>query len=76
MSKLTVVTDSFGRIQVIAHGHLSQASVGKEGKKGPQGGIAPRPGQVLREIDLPEDVSRVKNWDDLREKVMAHVKAR
>jgi hypothetical protein len=76
MSKITVVTDAKGQIQVIGHGHLSETTVRKQGAKGPHGGIRALPGQHLHELDLADDVSKIKVWKELVEKVRPHVKAK
>jgi hypothetical protein len=76
MSKVTVITGPKDQIQAIGHGHLSQATVRKQGGKGLQSGIAPLPGQHLHELDLADDVSKIKTWKELVEKVRPHVKSK
>ena len=76
MSKVTAVTNAKGQIEVIGHGHLSEATVRKQGAKGLQGGIRALPVQQLHELDLTEDVSKIKVWKELVEKVRPHIKAK
>jgi hypothetical protein len=73
MSKVTVVTDADGKITVIGHGHLSLETARRSGSRQPQGGVRAGPGQKLHELDLPEDVSRIGNWQELHVKVLPHV---
>ena len=74
MSKVTVITDLKGQIQAIGHGHLSERTSGKTGSKQLQGGLRALPGQQLHELDLAHDVTHVKTWKELVEKVRPHVK--
>jgi hypothetical protein len=74
VSKVTVITDLNGKIQGIGHGHLSEVTVRRSGAKGFQSGIRPLAGQRLQEIDLAEDVSRVKTWKELFDKVRPNLK--
>jgi len=76
MSKVTVVTDAKGQIQVIGRGHLSETTVRKQGAKGHNGGIRALEGQHLHELDLADDVSKIKVWKELVEKVRPHIKAK
>jgi hypothetical protein len=75
MSKVTVVTDAQGQIQAIGHGHLTEATARKRGSKEIQSGIRALPGQKIHELDLADDVAKVKTWKELVEKVRPHVKA-
>jgi hypothetical protein len=74
MSKVTVVTDAKGRIHAIGHGHLSEASARKRGSKALQGGLRALPGQQIHELELPHDVTHVKVWQELVEKVCPHLR--
>jgi hypothetical protein len=75
MSKVTVITDTKGQIQAIGHGHLSERSGRKRGSKEFQGGIRALPGQQIHELDLAPDVTQVKTFKELVEKVRPHIKA-
>jgi hypothetical protein len=74
MSKVTVISDAKGQILAIAHGHLSEATSRKRGAKEVQGGLRALPGQKLQELELTPDVSNLKNFKDLVEKVRPHLK--
>jgi len=75
MSKVTVVADAKGQIQAIGHGHLTEATARKKGAKEMGSGIRALPGQTIHELDLPHDVSQLKSWKELVEKVRPHLKA-
>jgi hypothetical protein len=75
MSKITVITDAKGQIQAIGHGHLSLAAAQKQAAKGLLGGIRALPGQHIHELELAHDVTQIKVWKELVEKVRPHVKA-
>lgn len=75
MSKVTVITDSKGQIQAIGHGHLSEKTLRKQSPNGFQGGLRALPGQHLHELDLSHDVTQVKDWKELVEKIRPHIKA-
>ncbi|GGF24367.1 hypothetical protein GCM10011611_33020 [Aliidongia dinghuensis] len=75
MSKVTVITGADGKIAVIGHGHLSEASVRKTGGGSqPMGGLRAGPGQKLHELDLPEDVSNLADFGLLQKKIQTHAK--
>jgi hypothetical protein len=73
MSKVTVITDAKGQIQSIGHGHLSEATGRKHGARA---GLRALPGQHLHELDLADDVSKVRVWTELVQKVRPHIKAK
>jgi hypothetical protein len=75
MSKVTVITGAKGQIQVIGHGHLSEATSRKRGAKEFPGGIRELPGQRLHEIEVEHDLKQIKTWKELVEKVRPHIKA-
>jgi len=75
MSKVTVITDAKGQIQAIGHGHLSEETSGKNGKKGLQGGLRALPNQQLQELELAQDVSEIRDFKSLAEKIRPHLKA-
>jgi hypothetical protein len=75
MSKVTVITDAKGQIQAIGHGHLSEGTARKQGAKGFQSGVRELPGQHIHEIELQHDVTQIKVWKELVEKVRPLVKA-
>jgi hypothetical protein len=75
MSKVTVITDTKGQIQAIGHGHLSEETARKNGKKGLQGGLRALPNQQVHELDLAQDVSDIKDFKSLAEKIRPHLKA-
>jgi hypothetical protein len=74
MSKVTVVTEAGGKIAAIGHGHLSQASAKKAGHKGPHGGLFALPGQHLHELDIAEDLTSIRDFKQLHDKVRPHIK--
>jgi hypothetical protein len=76
MSKVTVVTDAAGKIAVIGHGYLSEASAKKAGHKGPRGGLRAPPGHHLHELDIAEDVKSITKFKELHDKVAPHVSAK
>ncbi len=73
MSKLTIVTDAQGAIAVIGQGHVGS---GRAAKGVARTGVFALPGQTLHEIELKEDVSGLKSFDQLRDKVRPHLPAR
>ena len=75
MSQVTVVTDAQGQIQAIGHGHLSEATARKHGTKEMRSGIRALPGQKIHELNLEHDLSNVKSWKELIDKVRPHIKA-
>jgi hypothetical protein len=74
MSKITVITDNTGKIHAIGHGHLSEATTRKNGQKGLQGGLRPLANQQLHELELSQDVSQIKDFKALVEKIRPHLK--
>ena len=72
MSKLTVVTDAQGAIAVIGHGHIGP---GRAATGATRTGVFALPGQSLHEIELKEDVSSLKSFEQLREKAQPHLPA-
>jgi len=77
MSKVTVITDStdLSKVVAIGHGHLSESSVRKDPKaQGLRAGLRAGPNQKLTELDVPNDVSRVQNFDELIKHVQPHLK--
>lgn len=74
MSKVTVVADAKGQIQAIGHGHLTEATSRANGAKGMRSGIRALPGQTIHELDLTHDVSQLKSWKELVEKIRPHLK--
>lgn len=75
MSKVTVITDAKGQIHAVGHGHLSEATARKSGVTGLRGGLRPLKGQQLHELELPQDVSEIKDFKSLAEKIRPHIKA-
>ena len=75
MSKVTAVVDAKGEVQAIGHGHLTEATARKHGAKELRGGLRALAGQKIYELDLSHDVSQVKTFKELVEKVRPHVKA-
>ena len=73
MSKVTVITDAGGKIAAIGHGHLSRETAKKAGHREPQGGLFPLPGQRLHELEVPEDLSSIRSFKQLQDKVRPHV---
>jgi hypothetical protein len=83
MSKVTVVTDGTdgtdgtGRVTAVAHGHVSEPTLRKHNARGAHnviGGLRAGPGQKIHELDLPQDVSGVANFDKLHEAIKPHLK--
>ncbi|HTR16300.1 MAG TPA: hypothetical protein VMI52_04615 [Acetobacteraceae bacterium] len=75
MNKITVITEAGKGIVAIGHGHLSEKSARKPGANGVQCGLRAGPNQRLHELEIPDDVSKLKSWDELEAKVRPHVKA-
>ena len=74
MSKITVITDTTGKIVAIGHGHLSEKTARKSGSRELQGGLRAGPGQKLHELDVPENLETIKGFSELRDKVRPHIK--
>jgi hypothetical protein len=74
MSRITVITDSKGNIAAMGHGRLGEGNVPKQTSKQPVAALRAGPGQILHEIELPEDVQHISNWNELHEKVKPHLK--
>jgi hypothetical protein len=76
MSKVTVITDATGQIHAVGEGHLSEKSNGKSNTGQFQSGLRALPGQKLHEIDVPHDLTQMKNWKELIAKVQPHLPTR
>ncbi|MBV8458467.1 MAG: hypothetical protein JO122_17845 [Acetobacteraceae bacterium] len=69
MSDVTVVTNADGKIAAIGHGRLSEASAKRAGINGPAGGLFALPGQKLQELQMAEDLTKAKDFEELHNKV-------
>ncbi len=75
MSKVTVITDTAGKIVAIGHGHLSEEAARKSGSQKLQAGLRAGPGQQLHELDAQENLENIKAWPELHQKVKQLIKS-
>ena len=71
MSKVTVITDANGAIAAVGLGSLGHKP--GQARHQTQAGLFALPGQTLHELDIKDDVSGVKTFSELKEKVRPHL---
>jgi hypothetical protein len=73
MSKITVITDSTGKIVAMGLGHSSEQTARSSASKELKGGLRARAGQKLHELNVPEDLESINGWSELQSKVAPHI---
>jgi hypothetical protein len=74
MSRVTVVTDARGEIIAIGDGFLSEESIKGSKSAGFHGGLRAGPNQNLKELELSNDVTSIKDFDELKKHVRPHLR--
>jgi hypothetical protein len=70
MANLTLITNAkTGEITGAAHGHVGYPP----GTEGLSAGLLARPGQTLEHIEIPDDLAMVKDAEDFRIQLKAHL---
>lgn len=70
MANLTLITDAeTGEIIGAAHGHVGHPP----GTEGVSAGLLAGPGQKLEHVDIPDDLSKVKDAAEFSAQLKAHL---
>jgi len=64
--KMTVITQN-GQIQAFAHGSNAEHAASYPAKKDdkPRAGLRPLPGQEIHEVEVPDEVARIEDGQEI-----------
>lgn len=73
--RLTVVLDEKGELVGAMQGHATRPDPSEgPGREGFRAGLMAGPGQRLREIEAPDELSDIEDPDEFRERLMQHAR--